>query len=399
MRSRAAFAFIAVLCLDAACGGNSNSPNNPTPGSSVPTLSSPPDDAVATGRPSLTVNNVSSGAGARTYDFQVAESEAALAGPVEGLFASATGIAEGAGGRTNYDVPRDLSAGTRYFWRARVVQGGAPGAWSNMFRFRTDFSGNAPPVIQAITVSSRAEASTQLDVSAVAQDQETSPANLIYEWSSTAGSFSGSGASVRWVVPAINTPTAVDLTLTVVERYTVPVAGGGVETRENRVSKTTTVHANDSSREITVLATTFIDDFIHSERSPEFSVRNFSNSCQGKQDELSDIRDNRRLFVIDPAQSSLGTGSIGFYDTGNVARRIAVPPSQAGFAEFLAPCRFTSTRISTGRVEVASGTCRLTTVYEDWQWRLCDSNFLTGSGLTAVWSRLPFGAAIVPNKR
>jgi hypothetical protein len=362
-------------------------------------LSSPPDDAVATGRPSLTVNNVSSGAGARTYDFQIAESEAALAGPVEGLFASATRIAEGAGGRTSYDVTRDLSAGRRYFWRARVEQGGAPGAWSNTFRFRTDSSGNPPPVIQTITVSPRAEAGTALDVSAVVTDQETSPANLIYEWAASTGTFSGNGANVRWAIPAITAPGAVDLTLTVIERYTVPVAGGGVETRENRVSQTATVHANDSSREITALAATFIDDFIHPERSPEFCVRNFSNSCQGKQDELSDIRDNRRLFVIDPAQSGLGTGSIGFYDTGNVSRRIAVPPSQAGFAEFLGPCHFVSTRIATGGREVATGTCRLTTVYEDWQWHLCDSNFLTGSGLTAVWSRLPFGAAIVPNKR
>jgi hypothetical protein len=250
-----------------------------------------------------------------------------------------------------------------------------------MFRFRTDSSGNAPPVIQTVTVSPRAEATTVLDVSSVVTDQETSPANLIYEWAATTGTFSGSGANVRWGIQAVTTPSAVDLTLTVIERYTVPVAGGGVETRENRASKTTTVHA---------------DDFIHPERSPEFCVRNFSNSCQGKQDELSDIRDNRRLFVIDPAQSSLGTDSISFYDTGNVLRRIAVPPSQAGFAEFLGPCRFVSTRIATGGREVASGTCRLTTVYEDWQWHLSDSNFLTGSGLTAVWSRLPFGAAVVP---
>ena len=377
---------MAVVCLNA-CGG---SPSRPTPGPTVPTLSSPPDDSVVTGRPALTINNVSNGAGPRTYDFQVAESEAALAGPVEGLFASATGIVEGGGGKTTYQMTRDLQAGRRYFWRARGAQGGTDGTWSSTARFRTESTGNAPPVIQAITVSPRAEANTAVDVTAVVQDQETGPASLIYEWTADAGSFSGSGAGVRWLPPAVTTPTNSEIRLTVIERYTVPVAGGGEEPRENRTSGTTTVHVNDSPREITGLAQTFIDDFIHSERSPDFCVRNFSNSCQGKQDELNDIRDNRRLFVNDPALSSMGSGSLGFYDIGDVVRRKAVPATQAGFAEFLAPCRFAATRIAGGAFSVSTGTCRLTSVYENFSWRLCDSNFLTGSGLTAVWTRLPF---------
>jgi hypothetical protein len=229
---------------------------------------------------------------------------------------------------------------------------------------------------------------------------ETGPASLIYEWTAAAGSFSGSGASVRWLAPAITAPTVYELRVTVIERYTVPIAGGGEETRENRVSGTTSVHVNDSPREITSLATTFIDDFVHSDRTPDFCVRNFSNSCQGKQEELQDIRDNRRLFVNDPALSNMGSGSIGFYDIADVVRRKAVPTPEAGFAEFLAPCRFAATRIASGTFSVSTGTCRLTSVYENFQWRLCDSNFLTGSGLTTVWGRFPFGIGdVVPNQR
>ena len=105
---------------------------------------------------------------------------------------------------------------------------------------------------------------------------------------------------------------------------------GADEARENRVSGRTTTHVNDSPREITALATTFIDDFLHSERTPEFCVRNFSDSCAGKQDELRDIRDNRARFANNPAASSMGTGSIAFYDSGDIIRRRPAAPSQAG---------------------------------------------------------------------
>jgi hypothetical protein len=367
---------VGVALLLASCGNDSN-PASPT-GLASPTLSSPSDDAIAPARPTLVVNNVATAqAGARTYDFQLADSTAALTGPESGLLGSASGIAEGANGLTSYAVNRDLPLGQRYYWRSRVTQGGVAGPWSSAFRFRTASTVNQPPVIQSITVgNNRAEASAEIDVVAVVTDQETNPSSLIYTWTATGGVFKGTGASVRWQAPAVTDPAAFDLTLTVIERYTVPVGGGGEETRENRVIGQATVHVNDSPKEITGLASTFIDDFIHSERSPEFCVRNFSDSCQGKQDELGDIRTNRAMFVIDPSASGLGAGSITFYDSASVTKRQVVPASQSGFAEFLGPCHFASTNKATGVFGVAVGTCQLTSVYEDWRWRLCDSHFL-----------------------
>lgn len=376
---------LAVALLLNSCGGKS--PNAPSNTLSAPTLSSPQDDAVATGRPLLTVNNpASSTGGARTYDFQVAASESALAGPPDGLFAAASGIAEGAGGRTSFEVPTAPLAGRRYYWRARAVQGGTTGPWSSTFKFRTEFTANPAPVIQEITVSSRAESRAELAVTAVVQDQETSPANLVYEWTPTGGTVTGTGASVRWLMPGVTTPTALDLNLTVIERYTVAAPGGVDEARENRVSGKATVHVNDSLREVTDLATLFIDDFIHSERSPEFCVRNFSDSCPGKQEELRDIRANRANFVNNPAASSMGPGSLNFYDNGS-SRRTQVPPSQAAFAELLAPCRFAATNKATGVSGLAIGTCQLNAIYENFQWRLCDSYFLPAPSLTPfmIW--------------
>ena len=195
----------AISLLAASCGGSS--PNTPTAGLTAPTLSSPLDDAIATGHPALTVNNASSPSGPRMYDFQVAATEAALTGPVDALFAAASGIAEGSSGRTSFEITRDLEKSRRYYWRSRAVQGGTAGPWSTTFRFRTEIGANAPPVIQSITVSNRAESRAELEVHAVVQDQETSAANLVYEWAVTGGSVAGSGVTVRWMVPAISAPT------------------------------------------------------------------------------------------------------------------------------------------------------------------------------------------------
>jgi hypothetical protein len=372
---RQSLALLAVV-LSISCGGDT--PGSPSGNLTAPTLAAPQDDAVAAGRPSLTVNNATGGSGARTYDFQVALSEAALSGPPDGLFTSASGIAEGTGGRTLFEVNRDLQANRRYFWRSRALQAGTTGPWSGTFRFRSEAGANAPPVIQSINAGSRAEAGSEIEVSATVQDQEATTAALVFEWSATGGTFAGTGASVRWTAPNTTVPTAYDLNLTVIERYTVPLAGGGEETRENRSTGRATVHVNDSTREVNALSTTFIDDFLHSERTPEFCVRNFSNSCPGKQAELADIQQNRARFINNPGASSMGPASILFYDTGSTNRR-PVPASQAVFAELTAPCRFAATDRATGQAGVAVGTCLLNHIYENFQWRLCDSRFVSPS--------------------
>jgi hypothetical protein len=369
-----------------ACGA----PDAPSPAAlAAPTLASPQDDAVASSRPVLTVNNIAGSSDAtRTYDFQVAENESGLNGAAA-LFTTATGVAEGSNGRTGFQIDRDLPADRRYFWRARGVQSGIVGPWSGTFRFRTETRANAPPVIQSITVAPRAEAREEVAVTALVQDQESNPANLVYEWTAAGGTFAGAGGTVRWTAPSVTAPAAFDLTVTVIERYAVASAGGGEETRENRVTGTSTVHVNDSSREIATLATTFIDDFLHSDRAPEFCVRNFTESCANdKQMELNEIRDNRRLFINDPARSSVGPDSIAFYDARSSRR--PVPASQSTFADFRAPCRFAATSTVTGVFGIASGTCQLTHVYENWQWRMCESHFLNPSNSSAAFSRFPF---------
>jgi len=82
----------------------------------------------------------------------------------------------------------------------------------------------------------------------------------------------------------------------------------------------------------------------------------------------------------------MGPGTITFYDNGST-RRLQVAPSQASFAEMFAPCRFAATAKATGASGLAVGTCQLTSIYENFQWRLCDSRFLPASSLTPfmIW--------------
>jgi len=374
-----------VSFLYAACGGSDKSPSAPspqppggTPTVGAPALVSPSDDqTLDTVRPELRVRNATSDqTGTRTYDFQV--SRDGSFDSAGSLIVNKTGVAEGsATDGTAYRVEQDLQTSTRYFWRARATQGSTAGAWSGTGKFRT--VGNVPPVITSITANpGRAEVDTEVELTAVVDDRETRVEDLMFEWSADIGSFSSNGGSgaglgskVRWRVPKnARTPDTYELRLTVIERYTAPRDDGGAgdEPKENRVSGSTRLRVNDSPKEITDVVLTFLDDFAHSNISPETCVRNFSDSCRGKQDELSDIRNGRAR--ADSISSNFRVTDIRFNGDRN-------------FADIVAPCEFVSRLKENGKTETAKGTCTLTSIYEDGRWWLCDSHFTgtTTSGL------------------
>jgi len=120
------------------------------------------------------------------------------------------------------------------------------------------------------------------------------------------------------------------------------------------------VHYNDSRAEISKLSTDFLNDFANSALTAEQCVRNFSDNCQGKANELGDIRANRINFQIQSA--TLGTPAVRF--NGALT-----------FANSDVQCRFVSIQKATGKIETATGTCLLTGVYENFKWFLCDSTF------------------------
>ena len=139
-------AFIPLACGDENEGPTAPSPtpspSTPTPPGSI-TLSAPAhvgpaDDAQTdTLQPALVVANAtSSQAGSRTYEFEV--SSAAVFGAAA---ARAQNIGEGPDGRTSWTVSPALQSNTRYWWRARAIQGSTTGPWSTPTRFRTRIEG------------------------------------------------------------------------------------------------------------------------------------------------------------------------------------------------------------------------------------------------------------------
>lgn len=108
-------------------------------------------------QPTLRVNNATSnGSGPRTYDFQVSDKE-----DFSTFVANTGGIAEGSEGKTSFTPQTELAPTTRYYWRARAMQGTSTGPWSSTSRFRTKISGyNRPgelfdPLSQGLTVGTR----------------------------------------------------------------------------------------------------------------------------------------------------------------------------------------------------------------------------------------------------
>jgi hypothetical protein len=142
-------ASITALGFSVACGGGEKqlpaSPSDVEGSNSAnvtaPAPMSPGDDArIDTIRPTLRVNNATSdGGGSRSYEFQVSDNSgfSSVSGQTALVAVSQSGVPEGADGTTAYVVPIDLFKTTRYYWRARAMQGASIGPWSATSRIRT----------------------------------------------------------------------------------------------------------------------------------------------------------------------------------------------------------------------------------------------------------------------
>ena len=164
---------VAIAPLVSGCGGK-DSPSSPTP--SVPaTLTAPIGETPSDGeqldtlRPTLTVKNGTStqATGSRTYEFQISDttafSSAATATTVAGfaVVIGKTSVTENPSGKTSFQPDQDLQPTTRYYWRARVVQGTAQSDWSPVMTFKTKLVGYSragelyDPLIHGETIGER----------------------------------------------------------------------------------------------------------------------------------------------------------------------------------------------------------------------------------------------------
>lgn len=229
---------------------------------------------------------------------------------------------------------------------------------------------NEPPRIQSITLQKdRLEAGEEIAVSVVVTDAETPVDQLTYEWQNDVGTFTGQGAAVRWRAPSgSQTPAEYVLTVRVTEVYGSPDASG-VRPRHQVTGLSASIRVHDSPKELGDMALRFLTDFANSSVAPEVAVREFSDSCRGKREELEQVQDNRRNYQILSSQLRLRTVSVA---SSNANATVQV---SCEFFSRIVQCPSGAVNCTPGRTEHVRGECRLTSVYENRRWWLCESNF------------------------
>jgi hypothetical protein len=359
------FVFSALAALAAAsCGGDGGNGPGPSPSPQPPTVSAIAPNAGSTaGNTSVRITGGNFRAGAAVV--------------IGGVPASNVTVLDSTT-LTAVTGPRSAGAAD-----VVVSVGGLTGTLTGGFTYAMPGPANNPaPVVTRISARgsrpNAPEAFADVDeviaIKATVTDNETPPDQLVYEWSADAGEISGAGASVTWKAPRpATTPVTSTLSLVVVERYVTP--DGSVH--ENRANRSVAIAVHDSVREVGDMTVLFLEDFSNTPTSPETVIRNFSSKCRGRADELADVRDNRKEFVIDAWHVGEPAVTIQFDAVCGFRAR----PADACVA---VPVRWESTAIKTGKKGVAEGIDHVTAIYDADRWYLCDSDFEAGSRTTAL---------------
>jgi hypothetical protein len=134
MRGRACWEmlFLAAVLAAVACRGNPASPTPVSVSTAAPQLMTPANGAQIANQAqpvTLVVQNAVASKAGTTYTFEVA-SDVAFTNKVQ----TKDGVAEGSGGQTSVNLDA-LSAAKEYYWRARAQAPGAPGVFSDVFKF------------------------------------------------------------------------------------------------------------------------------------------------------------------------------------------------------------------------------------------------------------------------
>ena len=272
-----------------------------------------------------------------------------------------------------------------------VASGGRSATLTSGFTFVAPSSTNQPPVVTSIrSIGSRpnqpsafADLNETITLVAAVTDNETAPGALTYTWSGP-GTFTGTGATVAWTVPAggLATPAPVVVTLTVTETFTE----GGVLHTQRSVPASFTVQVHDSQKEIFDLGEDFLTLFSRSEVPVDQVLHNFSTTCDkgdGRSQEASDTARARMQYTQDfskfrisrlpPVMFNFATACVAFGDPTRVR-----PSDACGLFMVHWEVTYIMNVDATHRIgthEVTDGKDNVTAVLENNQWRLCHSDF------------------------
>ena len=287
-----------------------------------------------------------------------------------------------------------------------VTTDGMTATLASGFTFESPSGGpNTVPTITSVTAQgtrgnqppNMADLNEVINVAVFVVDPETNPDALTYEWTGASGTFFGAGRAVTWRAPAslAATPVDVTLTVTVIERFIAPDPQGLPKEFEHRVPRTFNVRVHNSGKEISDLASEFLNLFSNSNVPPATVTSGFSTSicASSTAQELADVVKNRCLYTINsffvgPPATNVNFKGFCTIGTGNTAR------TRAADACSHVPVQWTSTvranalscpvqdfgpngePLVPGKVGSTAGTDMVTAVYEGNRWRLCHSDYI-----------------------
>jgi hypothetical protein len=256
---------------------------------------------------------------------------------------------------------------------------------------------NNPPVVESITVQGTrakqpanfADLGESIQVSAKVRDDETAVDQLVYTWTATTGTFTGTGANVTWQAPAIApaavqgaTPAAVTMTLTLTEKYGHP---GGPLSFEQSVSKTAPVALHDSVKEVAGMSRQFLLDFSDTSlKDANYIMRNFGTTAFCP--EPTEVASEREDVIQNFTQYQMLAFQVGQPATSiNFEGRCPVFSSR-GDACSVVPVFWDSVKISSGARGASSGNDIIAAAYSkvEQRWWLCASRYQI---LTSIGAR------------
>lgn len=247
------------------------------------------------------------------------------------------------------------------------------------------------PSIDSITVQGRrprqparfADVRDTVDVAATVRDAETPVDELVYQWTATAGTFSGTGRTVTWTAPdSASSPTTVTITLKVVENYGHP---GQAKIYSQDVSGTQTIALHDSAAEVGKMSRDFLVAFSTTTiKDWQVVMKDFNASRCPQPGEIDDERNDvvnhytnfqMQTYEVGAAQVSLEFGGACAF-RGKLGDACAVVPIFWDSIDSR-----TNTRRSTRGLDYVSAAYSTA----DSRWWLCSSQYqetgtLTGHG-------------------
>jgi hypothetical protein len=243
---------------------------------------------------------------------------------------------------------------------------------------------NALPTIDAITIQGRrakqpprfADARETVDVVATVRDAETPIDELTYQWTATAGTFSGTGRAVTWTAPdTVPAPVIVTMTLKIVENYGHP---GQPKNYSHDVSATQTLDLHDSVREVGEMSRQFLLDFSDTNlKIVDVIMRNFGTGARCP--EPSEVASERSDVTTNFTYFDMKAFSVGQPSTTITFGGLCTVPDGAtkGDACSVVPVMWDSVDTRTGKRGSTSGLDIVSAAYsaQDTRWWLCSSRY------------------------